>query len=167
MKYHITTILLLNTWILFLFQNYLVSNAKTASYQYGLSEWTDQKPETLITEAVRAKFLDFLAQEIPYKLNVQLEYYEEIKEQDKILCAVVVECPNERLLRLIAGAGGGRLQQIKSYVRTDLIDLFKKTVVIDLQLKVKNKTESVAWVLFLNELYLYIYCYGVSKSDKY
>lgn len=125
-------------------KNYLVSNAKTASYQYGLSEWTDQKPETLITEAVRAKFLDFLAQEIPYKLNVQLEYYEEIEEQDKILCAVVVECPNERLLRLIAGAGGGRLQQIKSYVRTDLIDLFKKTVVIDLQLKVKNKTESVA-----------------------
>lgn len=108
-----------------------------------------------------------MAQEIPYKLNVQLEYYEEIEEQDKILCAVVVECPNERLLRLIAGAGGGRLQQIKSYVRTDLIDLFKKTVVIDLQLKVKNKTESVAWVLFLNELYLYIYCYGVSKSDEY
>ncbi|KAF9409633.1 hypothetical protein HW555_011062 [Spodoptera exigua] len=125
-------------------KNYLISNAKTAGYQYALSEWTDQKPETLIMEAVRAKFLDFLAQEIPYKLNVQLEYYEEIEEQDKILCAVVVECPNERLLRLIAGAGGGRLQQIKSHVRNDLVDLFKKTVIIDLQLKVKNLSESVA-----------------------
>lgn len=96
----------------------------------------------MIEEAVRAKFLDFLAQEIPYKLNVQLEYYEDIEEQDKILCSVSVECPNERLSRLIAGAGGGRLQQIKSHVRSDLIDLFKKTVVIDIQLKIKNKSEN-------------------------
>ncbi|KAJ8732817.1 hypothetical protein PYW07_015416 [Mythimna separata] len=124
-------------------KNYLISNAKTAGFQYSPTEWTDQKPESLIEEAVRAKFLDFLAQEIPYKLNVQLEYYEDIEEQQKILCSVAVECPNERLSRLIAGAGGGRLQQIKSHIRTDLIDLFKKTVVIDIHLKIKNKNESL------------------------
>lgn len=95
----------------------------------------------MIEEAVRAKFLDFLDQEIPYRLNVQLEYYEEIEEQDKILCSVVVECPSERLARLIAGAGGGRLQQIKSHVRNDLVNIFQKTVVIDLSLKVKTKSE--------------------------
>lgn len=124
-----------------MFQDYLISNAKTAGFQYSPTEWTDQKPESLIEEAVRAKFLDFLAQEIPYKLNVQLEYYEEIEHEDKILCSVSVECPNERLLRLIAGAGGGRLQQIKSHVRNDLMELFKKTVVIDLNLKTKMKPQ--------------------------
>ncbi|CAB3243009.1 unnamed protein product [Arctia plantaginis] len=118
-------------------KQYLISNAKTANFQYSPEIWSDQKPESLIEEAVRAKFLDFLAQEIPYKLNVQLEYFEEIEEEDKICCSVVVECPSARLAKLIAGAGGGRLQQIKSHIRSDLIDLFKKTVIIDLDLKIK------------------------------
>lgn len=85
--------------------------------------------------------MDFLAQEIPYNLKPQLEYYEEI-EEDKILCSVIVECPSERLLRLVSGAGGGRLQQIKSHLKNDLIELFKKQVVIDIRLIIKNKPMS-------------------------
>lgn len=121
-------------------KEYLVNNAKTAKFQYLPDVWCDQKPELLIEEAVRAKFLDFLAQEIPYKLNIKLEYFDE-SEEDKIICSVTVECPTDRLAKLIAGAGGGRLQQIKSHVRNDLTHLFKKSVVIDLQLKVKLKPE--------------------------
>ncbi|XP_075971146.1 GTPase Era, mitochondrial-like [Anticarsia gemmatalis] len=120
-------------------KEYLMCNAKTAGFQYSPDTWTDQTPQVLIEEAVRAKFLDFLAQEIPYKLNIQLEYFEEIEEEQKILCSVVVECPSDRLSRLIAGAGGGRLQQIKSHIRNDLMDVFKKTVVVDINLKVKSK----------------------------
>lgn len=122
-------------------KEYLISNAKTSGYQYSPNAWTDQKPETLIEEAVRAKFLDFLPQEIPYKLSVQLEYFEEIEDQDKIITSVAVECASERIAKLIAGAGGGRLQQIRSEVRKDLIDLFKKIVVIDINLKVKMKPD--------------------------
>ncbi|XP_072940845.1 GTPase Era, mitochondrial-like [Epargyreus clarus] len=120
-------------------KEYLIKNAKPANLQYTPEEWTDQTPETLIEEAVRAKFLDFLAQEIPYNLISQLEYYEELEGGNKILCSVIVECPSERLMMLIRGAGGGRLQQIKSHVRNDLIDMFKKTVEIDIKLKVRNK----------------------------
>ncbi|CAH2267739.1 jg4346 [Pararge aegeria aegeria] len=117
-------------------------NSKTRSLHYSSSEWSDQTPEILIEEAVRAKFLDFLAQEIPYNLKTQLEYFDDAKHDDKIICSVSVECPTDRLARLISGAGGGRLQQIKSHVRNDLIDMFKKTVVIDIRLKVKSKAPS-------------------------
>ncbi|XP_031769550.1 GTPase Era, mitochondrial isoform X2 [Galleria mellonella] len=120
-------------------KEYLIGNAKSATLQYSPMDWTDQTPESLIEEAVRAKLLDFLAQEIPYNLKTQLEYYDE-ETEDRIVCSVAVECPSERIAKLISGAGGGRLQQIKSHVREDLIDLFKKQVVIDLQLKVKNKS---------------------------
>lgn len=109
---------------------------------YDPSEWTDQTPEILIEEAVRAKFMDFLSQEIPYNLITKLEYFDDVAEEDKIVCSVSVECPTERLVRLISGAGGGRLQQIKSHIRHDLIDMFKKTVIIDLHLKVKKKSTS-------------------------
>ncbi|XP_047986254.1 GTPase Era, mitochondrial [Leguminivora glycinivorella] len=118
-------------------KDYLISNAKPASLHYSPEEWTDQTPESLIEEAVRAKFLDFLAQELPYNLKIELEYYENLDE--KIICSVSVECPSDRIARLISGAGGGRLQQIKSQTRNDLVDLFKKPVVISIQLKVKPK----------------------------
>ncbi|XP_013135377.1 PREDICTED: GTPase Era, mitochondrial isoform X2 [Papilio polytes] len=121
-------------------KEYLVSNAKVMNLQYSPDYWTDQTPEALIEETVRAKFLDFLPQEIPYNLKTCLEYYDELEDEEKVVCSVVVECPSDRIARLISGAGGGRLQQIKSYTRNDLMDLFKKTVVIDLQLKVKNKS---------------------------
>ncbi|XP_039748807.1 GTPase Era, mitochondrial [Pararge aegeria] len=123
-------------------KKYLIENSKTRSLHYSSSEWSDQTPEILIEEAVRAKFLDFLAQEIPYNLKTQLEYFDDAKHDDKIICSVSVECPTDRLARLISGAGGGRLQQIKSHVRNDLIDMFKKTVVIDIRLKVKSKAPS-------------------------
>ncbi|CAH0728818.1 unnamed protein product, partial [Brenthis ino] len=123
-------------------KEYLINNAKIRHFHYDPSEWSDQAPELLIEEAVRAKFMDFLHQEIPYNLSTKLEYYDDITEQDKILCFVSVECPSERLARLISGAGGGRLQQIKSHVRNDLMDMFKKTVVIDIKLKVKSKPSS-------------------------
>ncbi|XP_037961633.2 GTPase Era, mitochondrial [Plutella xylostella] len=122
-------------------KEYLMNNAKPASLQYSPEDWTDQAPEKLIEEAVRAKFLDFLHQEIPYNLKIQLEYYEEVEEEDRIISYVSVECPSERLMRLISGAGGGRLQQIKSHVRQDLIDLFKKSVSIDIKLSVSPKKD--------------------------
>lgn len=127
-------------YYIFLTQEYLITNARIANLHYSPNEWTDQTPETLIEGAVRAKFLDFLAQEIPYNLKTYLEYYDENVEENKIICSVAVECPSERIARLISGAGGGRLQQIKSHLRSDLMDLFKKSVVVDLQLRVKNKS---------------------------
>ncbi|CAG9560562.1 unnamed protein product [Danaus chrysippus] len=122
-------------------KQYLINNAKIRKLHYSPTEWSDQTPERLIEEAVRAKFLDFLANEIPYNLKIHLEYYDEIEEEDRILCSVAVECPSERLARLISGAGGGRLQQIKSHVRNDLMEMFKKTVIIGLKLQVKSKPE--------------------------
>ncbi|CAG9784997.1 unnamed protein product [Diatraea saccharalis] len=120
-------------------RDYLINNAKPAAFQYNPEEWTDQSPESLIKEAVRAKFLDFLSQEIPYHIKIELEYYEEREEEDKIICCVLAECPTDRLVRLIGGAGGGRINQIKSNVRNDLMDLFKKQVSIDIKLITKEK----------------------------
>lgn len=105
---------------------------------FAPSEWTDQAPESIIIEAVRAKFLDFLSQEIPYNINIELEYYEEHEDENKIVCFVTAECPSERLVKLISGAGGGRLQQIRSHVRSDLTEIFKKIVSIDIKLKARN-----------------------------
>lgn len=120
-------------------KQYLLKNAKPAGFQFPPEAWTDQKKETLIVEATRAKFLDFLSQEIPYNLDIHLELFEEVEDDDRILCSVTVECPSERLVKLIAGSGGGRLQQIKFSLANDLTDLFQKPASIYIHLKEKNK----------------------------
>lgn len=116
-----------------------MTNAKPANYQYSPDKWSDQEPIQLVKDAVRAKFLDFLQNEIPYSLTVEVEYYED--EDDKTMISVIVVCPSERLVRLIAGAGGGRLQQIKSHIRNDLVELFKKPIVLNMELKAKDKLQ--------------------------
>ncbi|XP_041976717.1 GTPase Era, mitochondrial [Aricia agestis] len=123
-------------------KDYLISNAKVSRLHYSPSEWSDQTPERLIEEAVRAKFLDFLAQEIPYNLTTQLEFFDDLTDENKITCSVCILCPTERLAKLINGSGGGRLHQIKSAVMMDLIEMFKKPVSIKIVLKVKSKSDT-------------------------
>lgn len=88
-------------------------------------------------EAVRATFLNFLNQEIPYNLTTEIEYYEEIEVDNKIVCSVKVECPSERLVKLIGGAGGGRLEQIRTSARDDLTKLFQRPVSLNIALTAK------------------------------
>ncbi|XP_050669042.1 GTPase Era, mitochondrial [Leptidea sinapis] len=121
-------------------KNYLIRNSKLRKLQYSPDDWTDCTTESLIEEAVRAKFLDFLSQEIPYQLEIQLEYYHEDEPGEKVMCSVAVACPSERLQRLIAGAGGGRLNQIKSSVQIDLINMLNRHVSIDINLTVKKNS---------------------------
>ncbi|CAG4937970.1 unnamed protein product [Colias eurytheme] len=121
-------------------KDYLMTNSKVRALQYSPEEWTDHSPETLIEDATRAKFLDFLSQEMPYKLEIKLEYYDFNEMEDRIICSVSVACPTERLVKLIAGAGGGRLHQIKSSLRSDLVDMLQKPVTLDINLIVKNKS---------------------------
>lgn len=43
-------------------------------WQYTKGEQTDQPMENLIVDCVRAVLLDYLPNEIPYKLGVEMEY---------------------------------------------------------------------------------------------
>lgn len=56
-------------------QDYLVDFAKPRRWRYPADVYTDETPETLIVESVRARLLDYLPQEIPYNLKCELEYY--------------------------------------------------------------------------------------------
>lgn len=56
-----------------------MSYAKEKNWEYGANEYTDQPPEELIVQTVRARLLHFLSQEIPYLLKSEIEYYHQEK----------------------------------------------------------------------------------------
>ncbi|XP_077302064.1 GTPase Era, mitochondrial-like [Arctopsyche grandis] len=114
-------------------KEYLMKNAKPGKWLYPESDWTNQSQETLILEAIRAKFLDFLPQEIPYQLKTELEH---LDDNGKVLsCMAVVTCPSERIMKLVSGVNNGRLQQISDSVRYDLMNMFKKSITLTISLR--------------------------------
>jgi len=120
-------------------KKYLMKSAKPGKWAYSEEDWTDQTRETLIVETVRAKFLDFLHQEIPYKLVTEIEYLEDKRDSDKLVCLVCVTCPTERIEKLIAGAGGGKLRQITDAARHDLVQMFHRPVSLTISLRVDTE----------------------------
>lgn len=57
-------------------KNYLVNNAKPSEWMYPANQWTESTFDDIIVRTVQATLLDFLPQEIPYKLKTQMELFE-------------------------------------------------------------------------------------------
>lgn len=57
-------------------KDYLFKISKPGEWIYNKHARSDQSAESLIVNTVRATLLDFLPQEIPYRLKCELELYE-------------------------------------------------------------------------------------------
>ncbi|KAM7343599.1 GTPase Era, mitochondrial [Cochliomyia hominivorax] len=117
--------------------DYLIEAAKTKSWEYSSDTFTDEAPEDLIVESVRARLLDYLPQEIPYNLKTSIEYYS--VDNNTIYASVEVVCPSKRIERLICGESNGRLRQITERVTSDLVETFGKPISFTIATKPKEK----------------------------
>ncbi|XP_025837206.1 GTPase Era, mitochondrial [Agrilus planipennis] len=119
-------------------KNYLLCQAKPGNWLYSEEVWTDQLPEQIIQNTVKATFLDFLPQEIPYRLKPQIELLDFNKE-GVITTVVLVKCPSKRIATLVAGASDGRLRQITEAVQKNLQDAFQTYVRLKILLESKDE----------------------------
>lgn len=72
-----------------------MANAKQREWEYDANEFTDQPPEELIVQSVRARLLDFFPQEIPYSLKSEIEYFsQENGNNDKANLNEIFMCIN-------------------------------------------------------------------------
>lgn len=115
----------------------LISQEK--SWEYRNNESTDQNPESLVIGFVRARLLDYLPQEIPYNLKVDLEFFS--NDENKIVASVLISCPNERHERLLCGTADGKLRQITDRVTSDLIESFHLPVTLTICTKSRAKKD--------------------------
>lgn len=106
-------------------------------WEYRNNEATDQEPEKLIQDFVRARLLDYLPQEIPYNLKVELEYFN--NDDKKIFASVLVVCPNDRHEKLLCGTFDGKLKQITDRVTSDMIESFRVPVTLTISTEVRNR----------------------------
>lgn len=116
---------------------FIESYAVEKPWVFKNNEVTDQAPSELIERLVRARLLDYLPQEIPYNLSVELEYLS--TEQEKIVASVNIKCPNRRHEKLLCGYYDGKLRQITDRITSDMIQCFKLPVTLTLSTSAVEK----------------------------
>ncbi|XP_055372364.1 GTPase Era, mitochondrial [Condylostylus longicornis] len=119
---------------------WLLHEAKNEKWLFPAGTFTDETQEDIIVESVRARLLDYLPQEIPYKLQTTLEYFNE--EKNIIYASVQVACPNLRLERLFRGESNGKLKQITERITSDLVETFNKPISLTITTTI-SKSEKI------------------------
>ncbi|KAK2588132.1 hypothetical protein KPH14_004185 [Odynerus spinipes] len=108
-------------------REYLLCTAKSQDWQYNEDTYTDQSPETIIQQTVRAKLMDFLPKEIPYILHSTLEYFE-VYPDGRINTSITIECPNKRKTSLLIGIKAQRIKLIAEQCENELRHAFRAPV---------------------------------------
>ncbi len=97
---------------------------------------TDRSERFLVTEIVREKLTRRLGQELPYRLTVEIERYEELTGLTKIHAIIWVERKGQK--QIIIGQQGEMLKQIGIDARKDIETLLETKVFLQLWVKVKK-----------------------------
>lgn len=81
-------------------------------WEFRVGEYTDRTSEQLVIDNVRAVLLDYLPQEIPYNLTVEMEYFDKKKGNKHVT-------EDESVVRLVHRSAPFRLYSplCRSYFR--------------------------------------------------
>ncbi|KAL0125126.1 hypothetical protein PUN28_004338 [Cardiocondyla obscurior] len=110
---------------------YLVDNAKPRAWEYKEYIYSDNTCEDIIHKTVRAKLMDLLPNEVPYRLKVKLEHFDPAPD-DSINAVVSVTCPNKRLARLLTRGHDNRIGQVAVMTEEVLRHAFRTSVKLKL-----------------------------------
>lgn len=109
---------------------HLTGQSLEKTWEYPDYQFTDQKPEDMIIENVRATLLDFLPKEVPYQLKCEMEYFE--VKNGQLFAHVNIHCKTKRSEYLISGSQNNRLKQISEIVVSNIIQLYNIKTTITL-----------------------------------
>lgn len=114
----------------------LVDALPTREMLYDESQFTDRSERFLAAEMVREKLTDRLGQELPYRLSVETEAFQEEKGTLKIGIVIWVERASQK--GIVIGREGRVLKSVGSDARKDMEAMFGRKVFLDLWVKVKE-----------------------------
>lgn len=117
--------------------NYIAGQSLEKPWEYPDFQFTDQRAEDLILNNVRSVLLDYLPQEIPYKLKCEMELFE-VKNK-RIHAYVNIHADSPRMEKIVAGVDNKRLKQISEMVASHIIQLYNHNVNIVLNVVSKHK----------------------------
>lgn len=103
---------------------------------YNPLDKTDSSLSFKIAETIREKSLKFLKQEVPHAIFVEIEKIEFKSRKMIILANIIVETEGQK--KIVIGKNGAMIKRIGVTAREDLENLFKKSIRLELFVKVKE-----------------------------
>ncbi|MGI6663997.1 MAG: GTPase Era [Christensenellaceae bacterium] len=97
---------------------------------------TDRPERFIAAELIREKALEFLREEVPHGVGVEIEKIEEFEDLTEV--SAILYCEQDSHKGIIIGKGGAMLKKIGSAARMDLEMLFGTQVYLELFVKVKK-----------------------------
>lgn len=104
---------------------------------------TDQPERLIIAEIIREKALNYLDQEVPHGVAVDIDMIKPREKQNMIDISATIYCERDSHKGIIIGKGGRKLKGIGKSARTDIELLLGSKVFLELWVKVnKNWREN-------------------------
>ncbi|XP_076755265.1 GTPase Era, mitochondrial [Xylocopa sonorina] len=122
-------------------RNYLVDSAKAKDWKYEDECYTDQSSEQLIVQTVRARLLDILPSEMPYKVKVQLEDIN-FGHDGTISSTVLLDCPAVRYVTILLKHKAFKIKCLAFHVEKELRHAFRTAVIVRINVQCTKKNQS-------------------------
>ncbi|MGI2298478.1 GTPase Era [Candidatus Cardinium hertigii] len=106
---------------------------------------TDKPERFFVQEIIREKILDQYRQEIPYSVEVAIDYFKETDHLIKIRSIIHVERPTQK--GIIIGQKGDALKKLGMAAREALEKFFQKQIFLALHIKVTPNWRKSQWLL--------------------
>lgn len=112
------------------------SRLPESDFYFDEEQVTDRSEKFIASELIREKLMRQLGDEVPYKVAVEIEQYQEEPNLVRIDALIWVERDGQK--RIIIGKNGERLKQVGSDARKDIERMLDKKVMLKLWVKVKQ-----------------------------
>ena len=120
---------------------YITSKAKISPWLYAEDDITDLPMRFIAAEITREQLFFNLQQELPYKLTVQTEKWEELKDKSVKINQVIV-VSRESYKTIILGKNGSKIKEIGAKSRMQMEKFFGFPVHLFLFVKVRELWEN-------------------------
>ncbi|WP_242402844.1 GTPase Era [Rickettsia monacensis] len=120
---------------------YITSKAKISPWLYAEDDITDLPMRFIAAEITREQLFLNLQQELPYKLTVQTEKWEELKDKSVKINQVIV-VSRESYKTIILGKNGSKIKEIGAKSRMQMERFFGSPVHLFLFVKVRELWEN-------------------------
>ena len=108
---------------------------------YSEEEYTDQTTRQMVEEIIREKALQFLNDEVPHGIYVELEKFKTgktMKDEKIFNIDAVIYCGKESHKGIIIGKGGNMLKRISTSSRYDIEKMLREKVNLKIWVKVRE-----------------------------
>lgn len=128
----------------------IIKNLPEGPKYYPEDMITDMPLKQIITEVIREKLLNFLYEELPHSINVELENLIKTQTSDgfpltKIECSIYVEKKSQKAI--IIGQSGSMLKKVGELARIELERILETKVYLQLWVKVaENWTKNEQFI---------------------